>query len=124
MTESETIEFKKSLAELSEGLVSIVAMLNKHGRGELWFGIKDRIEIRNPGGLLEGMSMDDLLRSYLSRRRNPIGAELLRRVKLVEVWARASPSSSNGHHKSNSRKELVASSLPCPARRKRRRMGR
>ena len=41
MTESETIEHKKSLAELSEGLVSIAAILNKHGHGELWFGIRN-----------------------------------------------------------------------------------
>ncbi len=41
MKESETIELKKSLAELHAGLVSIAAILNKHGRGELWFGIKD-----------------------------------------------------------------------------------
>ena len=41
MTESETREFKKSLAELKEGLISISAMLNKHGTGELWFGIRN-----------------------------------------------------------------------------------
>ncbi|MBM3303359.1 MAG: ATP-binding protein, partial [Deltaproteobacteria bacterium] len=41
MRESETTESKKSLAELSEGLVSIAAILNKHGRGELWFGIRN-----------------------------------------------------------------------------------
>lgn len=41
MSESETIEFKKSLAELGEGLNSMAAILNKHGAGELWFGIKN-----------------------------------------------------------------------------------
>lgn len=39
MKEDETIEFKKSLAELKAGLISIVAMLNKHGAAELWFGV-------------------------------------------------------------------------------------
>jgi len=39
--ESETIEFKKSTAELKVAVVSIVAMLNKHGRGEVYFGIDD-----------------------------------------------------------------------------------
>ena len=38
--ETETIELKKSTSELKEALISIVAMLNKHQRGELWFGIK------------------------------------------------------------------------------------
>ena len=41
MNESETIEFKKSLAELGEGVNSLAAILNKHGAGELWFGIKN-----------------------------------------------------------------------------------
>ena len=39
--ESETIEFKKSTAELKGAVISIVAMLNKHGRGEVYFGIDD-----------------------------------------------------------------------------------
>lgn len=41
MKENETIEFKKSLAELKAGLVSIAAILNKHGSGELWFGLRN-----------------------------------------------------------------------------------
>jgi len=41
MIESETVEFKKSTSELKEGVVSIVAILNKHGKGELYFGIMD-----------------------------------------------------------------------------------
>jgi ATP-dependent DNA helicase RecG len=40
MTENERVEYKKSLAELKEGLISIVATLNKHGGGELWFGLR------------------------------------------------------------------------------------
>ncbi len=39
LRESETIELKKSLGELKQGLVSMVAILNKHGGGELWFGV-------------------------------------------------------------------------------------
>jgi len=39
--ESESIEFKKSTAELKEAVVSISTILNKHGRGEVYFGIKD-----------------------------------------------------------------------------------
>jgi len=41
LRENETIEFKKSTAEVKAGVVSIVAMLNKHGRGEVYFGIDD-----------------------------------------------------------------------------------
>ena len=39
--ESETIEFKKSIAEFKEAVVAIVAMLNKPGQGEVYFGISD-----------------------------------------------------------------------------------
>jgi len=39
--ESETLEFKKSTSELKEGIISIGAILNKHQKGKLYFGIKD-----------------------------------------------------------------------------------
>ena len=42
--ETETKEFKRSLAELKQGLFSLCAMLNKHGKGELWFGISPKGE--------------------------------------------------------------------------------
>lgn len=41
MRENETTEFKKTLGQLKEGIVSIAAILNKHGEGALWFGIRD-----------------------------------------------------------------------------------
>ncbi len=52
MTESETTELKKSLAELKQGLVSLAAMLNKHGQGELWFGIA-------PNGKAVGLEINE-----------------------------------------------------------------
>ena len=39
--ESEIFEFKKTTAELKEGVISIVAILNKHGSGELYFGVSN-----------------------------------------------------------------------------------
>ncbi|MDR1164540.1 MAG: putative DNA binding domain-containing protein [Deltaproteobacteria bacterium] len=39
--ENEQLEFKRSTAELKEGVMSICAMLNKHGRGQLYFGVRD-----------------------------------------------------------------------------------
>ena len=39
--ENEKLEFKRSTAELKEGIISIAAMLNKHGGGELYFGIRN-----------------------------------------------------------------------------------
>lgn len=37
--ETEQIEFKKSTGELKEGIISIASILNKHGSGELYFGV-------------------------------------------------------------------------------------
>lgn len=42
--ESETLEFKKTTAELNSACVSICAMLNKHGVGTLYFGVKQNGE--------------------------------------------------------------------------------
>lgn len=38
--ETETLEFKKSTGEIKEGVISLSSMLNKHGWGTLYFGIK------------------------------------------------------------------------------------
>jgi ATP-dependent DNA helicase RecG len=52
---------------------------------------KDRVEIRNPGGLYDGLTLEDLRRGNISRRRNPLIADLLRRIHLVEAWGRGMP---------------------------------
>ncbi|PJE58151.1 MAG: transcriptional regulator [Candidatus Portnoybacteria bacterium CG10_big_fil_rev_8_21_14_0_10_36_7] len=41
MRESEILELKTSTSELKEAIISIVAILNKHQRGELYFGVKN-----------------------------------------------------------------------------------
>lgn len=43
--ESERIEFKKSTGELKEGVIAIAAILNKHGKGELIFGVKNNADV-------------------------------------------------------------------------------
>lgn len=50
--ESEKLEFKKTTAELKEGVISIAAMLNKHGSGELYFGVHN-------DGTPQGMDITD-----------------------------------------------------------------
>lgn len=39
--ESETVELKKSTSELKEAIISIGAMLNKHSKATVYFGIDD-----------------------------------------------------------------------------------
>ena len=41
MQETEFVELKKSTSELKEAIISIGAILNKHQRGMLYFGIND-----------------------------------------------------------------------------------
>ena len=41
LKESETLELKKSTSELKEAVISISAILNKHGKGTVYFGIGD-----------------------------------------------------------------------------------
>lgn len=40
-TENESQEFKKSLGQLDKGLKSLTAMLNRHGKGAVYFGVDD-----------------------------------------------------------------------------------
>ena len=38
--ETETLEFKKTTGEMREAIISISSILNKHGIGTLYFGVK------------------------------------------------------------------------------------
>lgn len=40
-TETELIEFKKTTGELKEGIISLASMLNKNGKGVLYFGVRN-----------------------------------------------------------------------------------
>jgi ATP-dependent DNA helicase RecG len=59
--ESETLEFKKTTAETKDGVIDVVAILNKHGRGELYFGIKNDGEVL--GQMISGSSLRDVSRA-------------------------------------------------------------
>ena len=50
--ESEMLEFKKTTGELKEAMVSISAILNKHGVGTLYFGVK-------PNGDVTGQNVSE-----------------------------------------------------------------
>lgn len=43
--ENERIEFKKSTSLIKEGIISISSILNKHGSGTLYFGVKDNGDV-------------------------------------------------------------------------------
>ena len=43
--ETEWVEFKKSTSETQEGVISISSILNKHGKGEIYFGVTDNGDV-------------------------------------------------------------------------------
>ena len=64
--ETERIEYKKTTGELKEAITSIVAILNKHGSGELYFGV------RNNGDVLGQVINDETLRKVGQAIKNHI----------------------------------------------------
>ena len=52
---------------------------------------KNRVEIRNPGGLYGDLTIEKMRKGNVSRRRNPLIADLLRRIQMVEAWGRGMP---------------------------------
>jgi ATP-dependent DNA helicase RecG len=48
------------------------------------FIFRDRVEIRSPGNLFGGLTIDDIVNRNISRRRNEILADILSRAHLVE----------------------------------------
>ena len=77
--ESETVEFKTSLAELKQGLISLVAMLNKHGQADLWFGV-------SPGGKPVGlMANEKTLRDVSQALAAHIEPRIYPEITLVDL---------------------------------------
>ena len=61
LKESEVLELKKSTSELKEAVISISSMLNKHQKGELYFGIKNDGEVI--GQVIGASTMRDISRA-------------------------------------------------------------
>ncbi len=68
--ENETTEFKKSTGELREGIISIASILNKHGKGTLYFGVK------NDGTITGQVVSEDTLRSISQAVGNHISPKI------------------------------------------------
>ena len=64
--ETENREYKKTTGEIKEAINSIVAILNKHGSGELYFGV------RNNGDILGLDINDETLRKVSQAIKNHI----------------------------------------------------
>lgn len=77
--ETETIEFKKSTGELKEAMNSICAILNKHQKGELYFGVK-------PDGTPIGQIVtEESLREVSQKIGNSIEPKIYPEVRMVTI---------------------------------------
>jgi ATP-dependent DNA helicase RecG len=74
---------------LREALINAFCHRDYHDAEEVRVAIfKDRVEIRNPGSLFGGLTISQLHKGNVSRRRNPLIAEMLKRIQMVERWGR------------------------------------
>jgi len=80
--ETETVELKKSTSELKEAVISIVAMLNKHQRGEVWFGI------RNDGTVVGQQVSDKTIRDISKAIADHVEPKIYPAIEQVMVDAR------------------------------------
>ena len=77
--ETETLEFKKSTGELKEGIVSIGAILNKHQKGELYFGVR-------PDGTPIGQEISEkTLRDISQAISNHIEPQIFPEIQTVRI---------------------------------------
>ena len=79
LCESETLELKRSTSELKEAVISIAAMLNKHQKGRLIFGIK------NDGTVLGQQIGQDTARGISQAISNHIQPKLYPKIDVVSL---------------------------------------
>ncbi len=81
-----------SVEALREAIINAFCHRNYRDPEHVQIAIyKDRVEIRSPGGLFGGLTIDELQEGHISRRRNPLLCELFRRIHMVEAWGRGIP---------------------------------
>ena len=89
--ESEKIEFKKSTSELIEGVISLSAMLNKHGEGTVYFGVKNNGDVIGQKDLNEN-TLRDVSRKIAEGIKPQIipniALELIEDKKIIKVFAK------------------------------------
>ena len=78
-----------SVVAMREAIINAFCHRDYHDPDYVQIAIfKDRVEIRNPGKLYGGLTIEKIRKGNVSQRRNPLIAELLRRIQMVETWGR------------------------------------
>ena len=78
-SEDEVIEFKKDLAQLDKGIISLTAMINRRGKGTVYFGVDDE---GNVVGVKPG---PDYLEKIRNRIRTYVDPQLLADIEVLET---------------------------------------
>ena len=80
--ESETLEFKKTTGELKEAVISVSSILNKSGKGELYFGIKN-------DGTVAGQDIgDSTLRDVSKALSDNLKPQIFPTIDMVSIFDR------------------------------------
>lgn len=105
--ETEKVEFKKSTSEIIEGVISLSAMLNKHGEGTVYFGVKNNGDVIGQKDLNEN-TLRDISRKIAEGIKPQIipniALELIGDEKVIKVFAKGNdiPYSAFGKYYSRS----------------------
>ena len=80
--ESETLEFKKTTGELKEAVISVASILNKNGKGELYFGIRN-------DGKVDGQDIGDAtLRDVSKALSDNLKPQIFPAIDMVSIYDR------------------------------------
>ena len=77
--ETESLEYKKATGELKEAIISIASILNKHQKGELYFGV------RNDGTPVGQIVNEKTLREISQAIANHIEPQIFPRITSVVI---------------------------------------
>ena len=105
--ESEILEFKKSTSELTEGIISLSAMLNKHNEGTVYFGVKNNGDVVGQKDLNEN-TLRDISRKIAEGIKPQIipsiSLELIDDKTIIKIYAKGNnvPYSAFGKYYSRS----------------------
>ena len=77
--ETELVEFKKTIGELKEGIISLASMLNKNGKGTLYFGV------RNNGKVLGQQIGNRTLREIAGEIANAMKPQIIPTI-MIELY--------------------------------------
>ena len=103
--ETESQEFKSTLSELDKGILSLTAMLNKSGKGKVYFGVSDSGEVIG----LDGTVGQETLRKLSARVYETVRPQIVpkiyfeyyedKAVIVIEAEGYNKPYSANGEYR-------------------------